>query len=149
FDYLSTVSGGGYIGGWLTALIHRFGSCAKVEENLVKLRAGGFNPEWKPIRHLRNYSNYLTPQLGLASSDTWTFVGTYLRNVFLNWLMFIPMLVAVLGLPRLVHHALRIDNTFATFTAFAIGALGCFTGITYIGLERPGNNHALFKHWPG
>jgi hypothetical protein len=26
FDYLSTVSGGGYIGGWLTAWIHRAGS---------------------------------------------------------------------------------------------------------------------------
>src|SRR5262245_52741226 len=28
FDYLSTVSGGGYIGGWLTAWIHREGGIA-------------------------------------------------------------------------------------------------------------------------
>ncbi len=148
FDYLSTVSGGGYIGGWLSALIHRFGSCAKIEEELVKLRAGGFNPEWKPIRHLRNYSNYLTPKLGVASADTWTFVGTYLRNVFLNWLMLIPLLVAVLGLPRLFHHALRIHSTVATFAALTIGVLGCVAGIAYMGLERPSNNQALFKHWP-
>jgi len=29
FDYLSTVSGGGYIGGWLTAWKHRVGGLGK------------------------------------------------------------------------------------------------------------------------
>src|SRR5437588_12507011 len=34
FDYLSTVSGGGYIGGWLTAWKHRAGSIDNVQSKL-------------------------------------------------------------------------------------------------------------------
>ncbi len=34
FDYLSTVSGGGYIGSWLSAWIHRAGSVSRVQAEL-------------------------------------------------------------------------------------------------------------------
>src|SRR5207253_2218563 len=34
--------------------------------------------------------------------DTWTFIGIYLRNLFLNWLVFIPLLISILMLPRLI-----------------------------------------------
>jgi hypothetical protein len=29
-------------------------------------------PEREPIRHVRAFSNYLTPQIGILSADTWT-----------------------------------------------------------------------------
>ena len=32
-------------------------------------------PEPAPVRHLRAYSNYLSPMLGLLSADTWTLVA--------------------------------------------------------------------------
>jgi len=53
FDYLSTVSGGGFIGGWLSAWIrnHKQGK----EAVLALLREGPHDPtdpEWKPIRSL-------------------------------------------------------------------------------------------------
>jgi hypothetical protein len=29
----------------------------------------------RPIRYLREYSNYLTPHTGFFSADTWTMIG--------------------------------------------------------------------------
>lgn len=59
FDYLSCVSGGGYIGGWLSAFIHV--KCkGRVEEAEDQLKTGG--EETSAIRFLRSYSNYLTPK---------------------------------------------------------------------------------------
>lgn len=102
FDFLSTVSGGGYIGSWLTAWIHRRG-LAEVEAYL--------RPDAPPpaagtpdaIEHLRAYSSYLSPRRGAFSADTWTLAATVTRNVVLNWLVFIPLLLAALMLPRLAY----------------------------------------------
>src|SRR5437870_7388013 len=63
FHYLSTVSGGGYIGGWLSAWIHRAeGGLTSVAEQLAGPRdAAPVNPEPIEIQNLRSYSNYLSP----------------------------------------------------------------------------------------
>ncbi|MEX2217132.1 MAG: patatin-like phospholipase family protein [Phycisphaerales bacterium] len=103
FDYLSTVSGGGYIGSWLSAWAKRDGIAA-VEKELAETswntRAGErAEPDPAPLRHLRDYSNYLTPRLGFLSADTWAALGTYLRNILLIWLVFIPCLAAILLVP--------------------------------------------------
>lgn len=104
FDYLSTVSGGGYIGGWLSAWINQDGLKAAVAGLNKDMRQSSDekrDPESEPIRHLRRYSNYLTPKLGITSADTWTLAATVVRNIFLNWLMLIPLLALVLMVPRL------------------------------------------------
>jgi len=103
FDYLSTVSGGGYIGGWLSALLHRAagkdgavivdeGRVAAVEPTLKthpdesgfpKPETSGFLPvEHAAVHFLRRYSNYLTPRLGL-SGDLLAAVSIFLRNFVL------------------------------------------------------------------
>jgi len=108
FDYLSTVSGGGYIGSWLTAWSKRQqGGIIAVAEQIKPARqaqqANARNPEEpRPIFHLRRYSNYLTPRLGLFSQDTWTGVATYIRNLLLNQLILIPALGFVLVIPRIL-----------------------------------------------
>ena len=117
FDYLSTVSGGGYVGGWLSAWIHRREDRVDdVEAALAgdaartAARARDLNPdEPLSVRHLREYSNYLTPHLGFFSADTWTLLGTYLRNLLLNWLALLPLIAAILMLPRVFHAVIAID----------------------------------------
>ncbi|MCY7304759.1 MAG: patatin-like phospholipase family protein [Rhodoferax sp.] len=101
FDYLSTVSGGGYIGAWLTAWSHRAGGLAAIIPNLrpdAKPAAPGA-PD--PVAHLRDYNNYLSPRLGAMSADSWTLVATILTNLLLNWLVLLPLLMAALMVPRL------------------------------------------------
>ncbi len=53
------------------------------------------------IGGLRADSNYLTPKLGLLSADTWTVVALYIRNIVLNWSVFLPVFMGVLFIPRL------------------------------------------------
>jgi hypothetical protein len=104
FDYLSTVSGGGYIGSWLTAWLHRHpaGLEGVTRDLSNSAPVSKIDPDPKPIQYLREYSNFLTPKAGLLTADTWTFIGIYLRNLLLNWIVFIPLLMAVLMIPRLV-----------------------------------------------
>lgn len=116
FDYLSTVSGGGYIGGWLSALIHRThqpgqpmeATLAEVERGLAGQEqpwctpgtpASECPPEHPSLRFLRRFSNYLTPRLGLLSGDSLAAISTYLRNLLLNQLILAAFFGALLTLP--------------------------------------------------
>src|SRR5215472_13219434 len=67
FHYLSTVSGGGYAGAWLSTLTHDMGGDVEAVQKLLA------RPEAPPqLSNLREYTNYLTPQPGLSSPDAWT-----------------------------------------------------------------------------
>ncbi|MBI3629657.1 MAG: patatin-like phospholipase family protein [Candidatus Rokubacteria bacterium] len=140
FDYLSTVSGGGYIGSWLSAWIHRHprGAAGVMDALRASAPRPPLQPEAAPIRHLRAYSNYLSPRLGLLSADTWSLVGTYVRNLLLNWLVLLPLLLAVLAVPRLAAAILRWSPGPAFQEAFlVIGLLGIVVTVSYMGLFRP------------
>ncbi|MDQ3261799.1 MAG: peptidoglycan-binding protein [Pseudomonadota bacterium] len=104
FHYLSTVSGGGYIGSWLSKWIHEeAGEVEKVEEKLaIANRQTGSKAEPDQIKFLRQYSNYLTPQLGALGADTWAVIATYLRNVMLNMAILVAVLSVVMLIPRLL-----------------------------------------------
>ena len=118
FDYLSTVSGGGYVGGWLTAWIkHHPAGAAGVAHELKKRPDSPLNPEPQPVRHLRSFSNYLTPKTGLTSVDSWTLIATYIRNMFLNWLVLISWLAAAMMVPRLFLAAILLPPTGWTQSA--------------------------------
>lgn len=101
FDYLSTVSGGGYIGGWLSRWIkEQGGEVAAVEQALAP--AGAARAEPIPVQFLRQYSHYLTPATGMFSADTWTLICTYARNTLLNLSLLTAWLAALFLLPRLL-----------------------------------------------
>jgi NADH:ubiquinone oxidoreductase subunit 6 (subunit J) len=100
FHYLSTVSGGGYIGSWLSAWRHR-NDFDTVWKNLAS-RPEGPDVEPPEISWLRAYSNYLTPKVGLVSADTWSAIAIYLRNLILNWLVIVPAVAAVILILKLI-----------------------------------------------
>jgi hypothetical protein len=131
FDYLSTVSGGGYIGGWLAALIHRRGngSVAAIEPLLA---CGG--DELTALRFLRSYSNYLTPRGGLLSADTLGAIATYLRNLYLNLSVLILAVAALLLLPRLLIVALP---QLAGLQLPGLGTLLEWSGFHYLNALHP------------
>jgi hypothetical protein len=114
-DYLSTVSGGGYIGSWLSAWVHRAeDGILEVERDLCQGQSG---PRVTPaaesaaaasvaepaaVKWLRSYSNYLTPRLGLLGADTLTAVSIYLRNLLLNQTILVCLTAVLLLVPWLV-----------------------------------------------
>jgi len=150
FDYLSTVSGGGYIGSWLSAWM-KYEGASRVEEQLGSMTGEKLQPDPEPVSHLRSYAAYLTPRLGALSADTWTLVATMLRNLLLNWVVLVPLMLAVLLEPRLAVSALRasVANTSSLWAqgppvsevvdwiVYAIGfALGLMA-ISYVHRNRP------------
>ena len=101
FDYLSTVSGGGYAGSWLTAWSHRAGGLKQILRGLQPDARPPAPGEPDPIGHLRDYNSYMTPRIGVMSADTWALAATIVTNLMLNWLVLLPLLMAILMLPRL------------------------------------------------
>jgi hypothetical protein len=156
FDYLSTVSGGGYLGSWLTGWIYRIrqqlpgqdphAALQQVESRLRSLPESPLEPEPMPVRHLRSYSRYLSPKPGLLSADTWTLVAIFLRNLILNWLVLLPLLAAVLMIPRISVILVRLgtrpwfqarEDWILAAVFWAAVVLGS-CAIAYIGANRPG-----------
>jgi Patatin-like phospholipase len=100
FQFLSTVSGGGYIGSWLSSWRKR----ADFDEVWRGLTGRPDGPDVEPseLSWLRAYSNYLTPRVGVGSADAWAAITIYSRNLLLNWLVIIPVLCLALLLLQLV-----------------------------------------------
>jgi len=114
FDYLSTVSGGGYIGSWLTALIKRLSdqtinpdlpilrTVSKWEDSFSEPTPDRNKVEPAALQFLRENSSYLAPRPSFFSGDTWSLVAIYVRNLLLNWLVLIPFLAGLITIPRLL-----------------------------------------------
>jgi hypothetical protein len=121
-DYLSSVSGGGYIHQWFAAWTTRQGF-EHVSQQLIPLPEKdnpGTHPE--PIRWLRRYSNYLTPEKGLLSADTWVALAIWLRNTLLNQAILITGLFFLALVPHLFVHPFVIPRHGPAAVAF-IGAI--------------------------
>jgi predicted acylesterase/phospholipase RssA len=138
-DYVSTVSGGGYIGGWLQAAL------ANGRDSAIELKG----EEPREIRFLRAYSNYLTPRLGLFSGDTWAAVGNSLRNLILNFTILSLSLLAPLYLPWLgaaIFWALVPDGSGEGPLIIAAGGLFVLTvGASIANTARPMRTNAGTK----
>ncbi len=125
-DYLSTVSGGGYIGSWLQGVLYR-----DPETGYQKLtRDVPEDASADPISFLRKYSNYLAPRVGL-SLDAIVIPVIWLRNTLLNQTIIVAAFAAlflVLSLPGSgIYVVARLDNLSFSKTAIAIAsALGAF-----------------------
>jgi hypothetical protein len=141
FHYMSTVSGGGYTGSWLSAWMARSGT-QRVYEQLEGTHSGKPESEPAPLRHIRAYSYYLNPSLGLLSADTWTLVATIGRNILLIWLVALPVMAAGLMLPRLFvagpmttlldWMAMGIDPADLILILLAVGTVLAIAGIAFV-----------------
>jgi len=114
-DYLSTVSGGGFIGASMTAGMTANGGKFPFES---KLDAA----ETPSVKHIRNYSNYLIPH-GLP--DVLRGIAIYLRGLVTNALMLAPVLLLFAAVTIFINPtvdslfvpdfaSLPIPNIFAT-----------------------------------
>ena len=145
-DYLSTVSGGGYIGSWLHGVIrnHFKGNPRRARRCC---RRGGIRRRVRrrriPISFLRKFSNYLAPKPGLFSTDSWVIGFIWLRNVLLNQLILVPALAAVILVALLLVFAQQILATtewwpsvkFPAVLSMAFAALGLAAVVIWKNLD--------------
>jgi hypothetical protein len=108
FDYISTVSGGGYIGGSLTAGLAKSGLPAANGSPF-----GDGVADSPAVAHLRDYSNYLFPR-GRSAVRNWTdVVAILLRGLVAN---------AILVVATLLLLALVTAFAYPTFEALNRGS---------------------------
>ena len=167
FDYLSTVSGGGYLGAWLQAWIARererktADPVRRVAEALCRpgrtpaeVAAGTdgavddpLDPEPKPVDRTREFSNYLTPRKGLFSGDSWAVVAIVLRNLLLNWLVLLPVIGAALMIPQAAYvitasraYGTIVGEPWSTAASWAAMAVGLASSVAtnWMRTERRG-----------
>jgi hypothetical protein len=103
-DYLSSVSGGGYIHQFLAAWILRDSQGrVGVERKLIpRPEPGCPAPAPEPIKWLRRYASYLTPKRGILSTDTWTMIAIWFRNTVLNQTPIVSFLASAFFLLNLL-----------------------------------------------
>ena len=152
FDYLSTVSGGGYIGGWLTAWLHREGKAAVLRSLDPEQASSAPSSARNPVERVRETCRFLAPQGGLLSADVWTLLATMGRNLILNWLVLLPLIGAALLVPHAYYAVVKaieisveppsgtpclaLNQPAIWLLAIAIGAFAIQTG--YIAINFAG-----------
>jgi hypothetical protein len=177
-DYLSTVSGGGYIGAWLSA------NCIRAARRREALREFQSRPaladgpraapihdkefiraardwlsqeaDWtQSIGHLRRYSNYLSPKLGFFSADTWSMATTWIRNTLLIQFSVVLGLAAILLMPRLLVALFQAwpemgNWRWASIVLFVWAAAGiAHNQLQLNGSSRLSRFDRLLRHGPG
>ena len=126
-DYLSTVSGGGFVGSWLV------GNVKNSQHWLGRLTC------WdESIAHLRAYSNYLAPRTGILSADTWTIVASWVRNTFLiqltsfSWMLTLLTMVLVLRFGFLEILSLTAKSAGASWLPWIVASMGALVTSTLL-----------------
>ena len=145
FHYLSTVSGGGYIGAFLSAWRWHEALDERVFSALVRRDRGAGFAEPRQLEELRANSNFLTPRLGLLSADTWTAIVLYLRNLLLNWFIFAPLFLGLLLIPHASWDALIWLNNLVGIVNWAmllVALLLLFLGLAVSVAGRPARDRA-------
>lgn len=147
--YLSTVSGGGYIGSWLSAWLAREDPDVAIRQLGGPTRSGGLGAtvEAGPVRRLREYSNWLAPRLG---ADIGTLSVLYLRNLLLNLLVLLPLVAALLLIPRAQLAVLRLVGRCesASAVALALAAVALAACVATIAISLPPCAGVKRPKWP-
>ncbi|MFI5457641.1 MAG: hypothetical protein ACHRXM_19535 [Isosphaerales bacterium] len=154
FDYLSAVSGGGCAAAWLAAWIKREGGDPEnVERQLAPSRIEGaratrqylatgevVDQEPEPLSHLRSSTGSLFPRAGIFSTDDWTGISSWARNVMIHMVVLLPLLVLVVAGARLVvglyvlfGRLTELDQLAALFDS-RLGAPMFVAGVVALGL---------------
>ncbi len=142
-DYLSTVSGGGYIGSWLMAWSQRSNYHQVIDHLAVAAPTSG-DPEPQTVRHLREYTSYLSPRYGFTL-DTLTLLSIMMRNLILNWLILVPFVMALFCLPEFLYDFsygwafahIKSEAWFRGVTESAILCVGFASVIAVWRMARP------------
>ena len=105
FDYLSGVSGGGYILGWLLAWSYRLAGGLTSVQSLLADRSAIAEPA--ALNYLRRYVIYLAPRGRWFSADVWGLIAAYLRNLSVSLAFALPLLLLPVLLAHLVFFGVR------------------------------------------
>lgn len=134
-DFLSTVSGGGYTGSFLTSRLGAGASCADLGKP--------HGPDTAPIRALRQRAKFLTAR---SLWESWGMVAQTLAGTLINWLVPLLVLTVLALVPSLWKKCDGPEIAWGVFTAVLAVAtlLGAFF---YFAMLRKGAGSAAGPGW--
>jgi hypothetical protein len=134
-DYLSTVSGGGYLGSCLSSLLNH--ADAADPERFPFLERSTTGKEPPALEQLRNYSNYLAPS-GLL--DMLRIPALLLRGILLHVMTIFPYIVLAVWVTYWISgdwllglHNRRTNGVSFTLTTLALQILLAWTIVSTVG----------------
>lgn len=151
FDYLSTVSGGGYIGAWFSSLVKHSNHVNTVQTELVlSTQPEGAIPREptateRAILWLRSYSNYLTPKTGLFTGDTLSALAQWMANTLLNQVLLLCVLVSLMMAVIFLSHSEIHPALVPTFTLNCDLLLSMFGNAWQTAIGKAGMSLALIS----
>ncbi len=119
-DYLATVSGGGYVGGfWTRWMVRQKAGKAGLPREHFPVGAGRGGDEPAEVRHLREFSRFLLPRMGIHRTDFWTLVmtllgglipalGAALAVVILMWTVWLGVMHALLEVDPIGYRSMAL-----------------------------------------
>lgn len=119
-DYISTVSGGGYIGSCVSSVLNQ----PDADNAFFKNRHGAEDPP--TVKHLRNSSNYLSPG-GLF--DKLRLPTILLRGILLNLFLLVPSLILAVFLTEILN---ELWHETGTYTLSPLVIMIPFIILTYL-----------------
>jgi hypothetical protein len=129
-DFLSTVSGGGYTGAFLTTRLGRRQHHSDI--------ASPYGPDPRAIRYLRQHAKYLA---AIDLKQSWSMVTATLAGMLLNWS--VPILVVIVAAILAVEYRTWLPRIpWSLFVAIAGGLTGLAL-VAYCALVRQGRGAAL------
>jgi hypothetical protein len=130
-DYLSTVSGGGYIGSSLSSLLSNPEASVKWDKSFPFFSDRDNNlKERKEIVHLRNHDNYLSP----GASGMWNIIGTYLTGLVLTDIF--PAALIIIS-TYVIKSFLALNIGYFPFLVIALGLFGITLLIRAVSAVKP------------
>ena len=142
-DYLSTVSGGGYVGTSLSAAMTHSKGVFPFESNLNQ-------DEPYPVQHIRNHSNYLFPR---GSINFFYNIAIYLRGLLANALFILPWLLLAAAITIFVNptsatlQGLRFSYFGITLIVLAVFGGLLLTWALWRSLEISGWEAEIGSRW--
>lgn len=130
FDYISTVSGGGYLGSFLS---NQFTDNDPAADRFGEEFAA-HNAESAPVRHLRNSSKYLLPKTTLSSLRL---AGQLLSGIVATTLLMLVVPVVAASFVRCIAHFIGFGEEVRQ--AFLAAAAACAAIVAACWLLRPLN----------
>ena len=134
-DYISSVSGGGYIGGYIHAKLRRSGSTKESYKEL-------FTEE--DIKHFSEYGYYLTPGKGFIKEflNKLRFAGVFAFSLLMNWIwvfsLFFTLFFFLQGITDMIDR-----NLWAKFGYFV-----CLASIITLAVHFFCHGLRYIKLWP-
>lgn len=145
-DYMSTVSGGGYIGSALTWALHQDPTAGTTSENFpFKSKDKAESGENTLLNYIRQHGNYLAPT---SSLDIVSFAAIVIRGMLMSVFVYFSLLTAfitfVLAVFYLINNSLSLLNvTTELIVSIEIPVLLIIAGLVF--LKRFFNQQSKYR----